>query len=666
MEYKSRPQPEQPDNLEDYDVEVKVEGQESEIPNTEDQTTLLGMMMDYYKEGQEFLEPKRQEWLRRLKLYNNQKKNPKDIGNSMMYTMMTTVVAGLYEDKLAVIWEAEEEGDVEQADNLNKLAEYDYKRMGRNVSDYYWIWNTAFYGASFKRFIGWDNEFNTPIEEIMDNWSFIHDPRADSINGHQSPRNACRYFGEEIELTKDELRAQGDIYFNVDKIGNPKEFASTPWDSLRKQGQQAAADAQNLGHPVNEQQHNKNIPILRLYLFFKGKRCLVEATRDCKTLIRYHVLEEQRFWEVVDRKFSPDGVSFWGTSIPDSTEDKQRQTSIIENLIVKGAKTEVFPNWLIRQGKVKPSQVKFGFNRAIQLMGSEPFDQLIAPLRKNPMAMANLVYILQMLTQNAEKANATPEIKQGVLDSQSRTLGEVNLAAANVDTRYGLTAAIFGWSEAAYWYLWYNMYKRNTDVLTEKTIRIKGVYGYSFRKLTRENIITTVDPDITITSRKILKQENEVKLVKYLKFYEGLLNDPESNRREALKELGRLSGLEEEDIKRFLPDTIDEMIAEKQNEKLNENTLVPILPQDNHSVHIEVHRRANDTPATRAHIEAHKVAKMAQKQNPDLFPNTTPGLEQATPTNPAIGAPGNLPVGGQRRYTDTAPQSFEGAGIQLQ
>ena len=47
----------------------------------------------------------------RLKLYNNQKRDPKAVGDTTLFTTMQTVVASLYSDKLTAEWGGREEGD---------------------------------------------------------------------------------------------------------------------------------------------------------------------------------------------------------------------------------------------------------------------------------------------------------------------------------------------------------------------------------------------------------------------------------------------------------------------------------------------------------------------------------------------------------------------------
>lgn len=154
----------------------------------------------------------------------------------------------------------------------------------------------------------------------------------------------------------------------------------------------------------------------------------------------------------------------------------------------------------------------------------------------------------------------------------------------------------------------------------EKIVRIQGAFGAKWRKLTPENLKTKKDPDIRIESfivseAKRIKERNSL-----LAFAQVLLQDPGSNKRYVIKKLARLYGFEKDEIERMIPPTIDEMRAEEENEALNKNKTVPISANDDHVVHLEIHKKANQTPATFAHIEAHKAALLLAKERPELFP----------------------------------------------
>jgi len=133
-----------------------------------------------------------------------------------------------------------------------------------------------------------------------------------------------------------------------------------------------------------------------------------------------------------------------------------------------------------------------------------------------------------------------------------------------------------------------------------------------------------------------------------IQFLELAFGDPTTNRRYGLKHLGKLSGLTRDQIDRLLPPTIDERIADAENDMLSRDEKVEVLPEDDHNVHLEMHMKAKDTDATYAHIETHKKALSIKKTQPELFPSEPvdasfqQGQGQINPVNATSQQPKNL------------------------
>jgi hypothetical protein len=233
-----------------------------------------------------------------------------------------------------------------------------------------------------------------------------------------------------------------------------------------------------------------------------------------------------------------------------------------------------------------------------------------------------LQFVYQTLDESAQKAAATPDIKMGLQPNQNRTLGETNLISSNSDVRYSLSASIFGWSERAFWRLhWYNLYKDNfADKIDEKVLRIAGAFGAKWRALEKKDIECRLDPDVFIESKNVSRAEKMEERNALSEYFGLVLAEPTTNRRYGLKKLGRLYGMQKDEIDRLLPPTVDERLAERENDMLNEDKITPVQPEDDHNVHLEIHSSAKDTPAAKAHSRTHEEALMIKKVHPELFP----------------------------------------------
>ena len=575
--------------------------------------------------------PKRQEAMVRLKLYNNQKRDKDAVGDTTLFSIFQTVLASLYTDRLMVEWEGREEGDDETAENLNTLAENDYEDMGKDELDFYWIWNTLFFGRGMVDLSEYhrDPETNTylPIPELIDNMTFLRDPNASSINGDRKGRGSCRFFGSEITMTKRDIEDLPDLVDGFDmheiKFGQGK-------DSLTKDSREARNTAQGRQTQKMESQaalkDNGEYDITRWFTYAniegRTQKVKVWLANERAKVIAVKVLGDDD-WTIIDRPLYPTAGDWDGTSLPDLIEDKQRARAVAQNLGLNAMKADLYPMYIYDSNKISNRKdLNFDFDKFIPMDGKgENLNTAIMPMIKSRPNMQLLDFIYTSLDVSSQKATATPELQQGAMSDNERTLGELNLIASKADTRYSLSAKVFGWSERDFWRQWYRLYKDNFESkIDEKIVRLSGTFGAKFKKLTRENIITEIDPDVKIES-KVLSRAKQLEERQTLTVFFGLaLAEPTANRRYGLRKLAKLNGMEKDEIERLFPLTIDERIAEDQNELLSDNEFVEVLAEDDHNVHLEVHNKASDTDAKEAHIKTHEKALSIKKTNPEFFP----------------------------------------------
>lgn len=599
--------------------------------------TLTAQIDAEFKIAEQFLKPKFSEWETRLKLYNNQRRDKEAIGDPLLFTVHQTILASLYSDRLMTEFLANEEGDEETAENVNAMAEYDYQLMGKDMLDYSWDWDATFFGRGYILFNEFDRKLKAPIPENIDPLTFFRDPRAVSINGDLRGRGACRFLGRQILLTRLDLK--NGLYFNTKGLAKSKESLTDRIYSA----QQARATAQGNQVQLNFSDlkgDNAEFIVLEWLTHWRGKKVLVTLANDRKTVIRYKELEDSQ-WPVIDRTIYPIAHDFDGVSVPDLIEDKQRARAVAQNLALKGVKAGLYPMYVFNKQIIKnPAELKFEFNKFIKADG--PAGEAIAEVPRQGVKQ-EVKWILDTMDQAAQRATATPELQQGIPQGDRRTLGELNLMTQKVDTRYSLSAKIFGWSERRFWQRYYELYKRHfKDGIDEKVVRLVGAMGPKWRKLTRENITFAVDPDLSVESKAIA----EAKRIRDFKMFTGLTNflaqDPTTSRRELERHFAKLAGLTKAQIEKIMPPTVDELQAEKENDDLSDNKAKPVTITEDHLAHLAMHQRAADTPATYAHVEAHKRALMVKRDKPEIFPQ--PETAKVTDVEPVPEAVEGTPV----------------------
>lgn len=586
--------------------------------------------------------PKKDEWEVRLKLLNNQKRDKSAVGDTTLFTVMQTVLASLYVDRLTSVFEGREDGDEEIAENLTQMAEFDYDEMGKASLDFWWDWDTCFFGRGLMAMEEYErdpkNNVFVPMPSVIDPLLFLHDPLATSVNGEsKSGRGAMRFGGYEVKMTKQDMLDHPSLFKDKLKFENmsyggglesiladaveARDTAQGRQPSLKHEAEKALGDNAQFDVTIwytNSKDEGDDKP-QKYKVYLINDRSEVIGLEKIKRKWGKRVV-----WTIVDRVLYPTAHDWDGTSIPDLVEDKQRARAVAQNLGLKAMKADLYPMYVYDSNRItNRNDLNFEFNKFVpaDIPEGGSVVNAIAPIMKSAPNMNLLDFIYTSLDVSAQKATATPELQQGAMSAEKRTLGELNLIASSVDTRYSLGAKVFGWSEMEFWRHWYAMYDENfADRVDEKMLRVVGAFGAKWRPLKRGDIIAEIAPDIRIESKTLSRAkqlEDRQSLMQYLSLAFG---DPTANRRYGLKELGKLSGLSKDQVDRLLPPTIDERIAEDQNALLSQNKTVPVLPEDDHNVHLEIHMKAKDTDATYAHIETHKEALSIKKTKPDMFP----------------------------------------------
>ena len=634
----------------DYqDIDRMVVEDDKEVENVIDaqlQKSIIKQVNDEYKMSFKFNEAKRATNLARLRLYNNQKRDDDAVGDPLMFTVFNTIHAALYDDRLMVNWEGRGgSGDEDVEENLNALAEFDYAVMDKSKTDYYWNWDAEFFGRGLLLMMDFDrsDDVMAPIPELLDAATFIRDPRATSVNGDMKGKGSMRFGGWEVGATYYEMKKLSG-YFNLKSLRKDKEVRS-----LLQEAQEARSLAQGTTpfEPDEEglgKYANYEFKLLNWMTSIKGKKYLVTLGNSRSVIVRLTELKYNDKWPIIDRPFYPMSNDWDGVSIPDLTEDKQRAKAILINLGVKSAIADAIPQYIFNKDKIKNlNDLNVKSQKYIGVNGDT--NGAIVPMNKATVHQY-VGLIMDMLDGAAQKATATPEIQQGIVSSKQRTLGELELVSSKVDTRYSMSAKIYGWSERSYWRQYYVLYKKHfKDEIDEKIIRIQGALAPEWRPLTRENIISTIDPDVRIESKVISEGKRQRDQQAFAGSAQLAIQNPENDRRYIEKKAMRLAGSSKEEIDAMFPPTIDEIQAGKENEILDAKKLPKISIDDNHQVHRQIHGKANQNAYSVAHIRAHEKLMIIKRDRQDLFQQQQPipvegqGQQQQQNSPPASPAP---------------------------
>ena len=153
---------------------VRLEWSENERRELEDQ------LKAEYEAADKHISTKREVFYDRLKLYNNSKRDLDKVGEPTLFTVMQTILAYVQEDRLQISF-----GDSQNARNRELVALSDYDDMDKQLLDYYWNWNTFFFGRACVMMIEFDRKNLIPKPSLIDPLILLRDPDGSCVNGDE-------------------------------------------------------------------------------------------------------------------------------------------------------------------------------------------------------------------------------------------------------------------------------------------------------------------------------------------------------------------------------------------------------------------------------------------------------------------------------------------------
>jgi hypothetical protein len=585
------------------DKEIKKESDKDEY------SELARQIQTEYKVAVDYLSPRWSMWGKRLLMYNNQMRDAEAVGDLLMFTSIQTILASVKKNKMTVVFNPRNEGDVDQAENLTQLALYDYEVMEKDILDYDWSWDTLFFGKGLVLFNYFDRKMMTPIPQVIDPTTFLRDPRAYSVNGDLMGNGRLRFCGWECEMSRAEMEASG-LYSEevMDKMEEKNTF--TVIDSNRNLREQAQGYS-NGQFPDQLQKDNQNFKILKWFTIFEGKRVYVEVSNKQNLILREPMVLDSLDIPIVERQLFRQPHNWDGMSIPDLTEDKQRANAKLLNLTLNNAMSSLYKRYIYNADLiVNKADLDYSQDSHIGVHGNP--NMVIKGIPHVPLAN-EVTWVMDQIQDRAQRSTGATDTKEGMRES-AMTATQTIAMSNSINERYNLMDDHFVWSEKRFWQQWYNLYKKHfMDKIDSKIVRIVSNSATKWRELSKKDLLTKIDPDISIESEMVSEANRVKKFQAITNFLNLAMMSPNTNQLLLLREYGQISGLENEDIDTMIPQSMDEMRANKENEVLNENKVAPVDPMDDDILHLWVHTKAIDNKATQAHLVAHQKNMMVKK-----------------------------------------------------
>lgn len=576
-----------------------------------------------YMESFYFLQPRKRRQAQQLVLMNNLQRGDENISSTLLLTLFQRTMAGIYDDKIQIKFVPNEELEQKQVQTLNILAQNDYQQMNMKQLDYDWTWDALFFGRGYMETLRFDTTRKIMQPHVINPLAFGYDP-------YESEPQKWRYYWKWI--TKSSVEVNKLIEAGIIKnIKDAKEIPSGidpylwEYKVIRERAKfvtpQASDTFQGDIHQILEFFGYNN----------DGEKCVYWIDRDFSKVLYYQVLDlkdgeeiigpgnevvkTNSRWPIAIKEAFREPHSTVNFSVADLLEDKHRARSVLLNLAFLAAKDKANPLYMYNPDKVKDTTQLFS-RQIYQHIPVEDVTSAIAPLNTDSAMDPSLQAFMMVLNQEAsDPIGSNIQMPQEAHGKQTATQAAIQQQLS--DLAQSLQSKVMQFGIEEFWAAWYQRYKRYTKAGDMKIATVVGVKGVTFENVDLGNIRTKYPPGILVFSAKEAEYKELVErrdLMQLLPDLQQTLTPDGMRNFHKYVFLPKFQSLDPSTIEVLLPDSIDEIKAQEENDSLNKNKMPKVLPTDNHEQHIMVHRMAGNTWAKWVHIQWHEEQLSMQKQ----------------------------------------------------
>ena len=603
-----------------------------------------------YEESFEFLQARKRRQVQQLVLLNNLNRGDQNIASTLLLTLFNRILAALYDDKLQIKFLPSQGILQKQLNSYNSLAQSDYLEMGKAKLDYDWTWDSLFFGRGYLETLRFNKKRKIIEPVIINPLMFGYDPY------FENPQE-WRYYWKWVTKTKWELKKliKSGV---IDGVKDVKEISSGVdtylWDYKVKRDEAKKAQAMSTDTQAGD--------VFQILEFFgyddKGNKAVAWVDKDFSVKLfemkldlddgdeivtpNGESIETGSKWPIVIKEAFREPHSSVNFSVADLLEDKHRAKSVLLNLAYIAAKDKANPTYLYNPDKIK--DISQFFSR--QINQHIPVDNVldaVAPLNKDNAMDAGLLNFMSLLTTEANEPIGTGMTSQPEQRQVSNTATEAAIDQQLNDIAQSLYSKIMQFGEAEFWSHWFHRYKKNADDLGTKMANIVGVKDIKTEEIDLKDFKTDFPPGVLVYSAKEAEFKELVLRRDLINLYPQLaVTLGPDGMRNFNKHVFFPKFLHDPSlVDIMLPDTIDEMKAQEENEQLSQNQYPPVSEVDDHLAHIYTHHLVQPkTLATWFHLAEHEHLYQQQK-------------------SAIMGAQGQIPQAGQTQLPQKKPITKE-------
>jgi len=614
----------------------------------------------YYEESFEFLNPRKARQVKQLVLLNNLQRGDQNIASTLLVTLFLRVLSALYDDKMQVKFLPSQGINQDQINAYNTLARSDYLEMNKARLDYDWVFDTLFFGKGYCETLRFNKKRKIMEPAVINPLVFGYDPY------FEDPQE-WRYYWKWLTKGKWEIKKlikQGVITGIKDVAELPTGIDPYLWDYKVQRDKAKKATT-----PSPEASAGDVYQILEFYGYDdKGEKCVFWTDRDISIILLKQKLDLQdgeqliapngkivetgSKWPIVVKEAYREPHSSVVFSVADLLEDKHRAKSVLLNLAYVAAKDKANPLYWYDPDKVKDVAQFFSrqINQHIPVEGDGSL--AVGPINKEDPMSTGLLNFISMLTDEANEPVGTGVAMQPQSQKTSDTATEAAIQQQLNDMAQSLQSKVMQFGEAEFWSHWFHRYARYADELGDKMANIVGVKGVDSQKIDLKNFNTDFPPGVFVYSAREAEYKELVKRRDYITLYPQLAQtlSPEGLRN-FNKHIFFPAFLDDPSlIEVMFPQTIDEIKAAEENQKIQKNELPQVADTDEHETHIYMHRMVQENVwAKWFHIAEHEDKLAEQKLNSIMNMQGIPGMMGTEQPPTPNQMPGKAPITKEQR-----------------
>ena len=627
---------------------------EKNLSDTEIRASLPEETKDIYSKYQEsfyFLQPRKRRQANQLVLMNNLQRGDENIASTLLLTLFNRIMSNLYDDKMQVKFVPNEELEQKQVQTLNILAQNDYQQMGMKQKDYDWTWDTLFFGRGYMETLRFNKSRKIMEPHAINPLVFGYDPFFEDVQ-------QWRYYWKWITKSSVEINQlikKGIIkgITNANQIPSGIDMYLWNYKVIRERAKFVT--------PQGSESYKGDVhQILEFFGYnSNGEKCVYWLDKNFSKILYTEVLDlrdgddivgpgnqvvkTSSKWPVVVKEAFREPHSTVNFSVADLLEDKHRARSVLLNLAYLAAKDKANPLYVYNKDMVDDitQLLSRQINQHIPVTDTE---RAIAPLNTDAALDPSLQAFMQVLNQEAADPIGT-SLQPQPISKGEQTATEAAINQQLSDLAQSLQSKVMQFGTEEFWSAWYHRYKRFTKAGDEKIATIVGVKGVTFEKIDLGDIRTKYPPGVMVFSAKEAEYKDLVERRDLMQMYPEFM---QSLSLDGLKNFNKYvffpKFLRDPQMMEILfPDSQDEIKAQEENESLNRNEFVEVLPTDNHEQHLLVHRMAKNTWAKWTHIAWHEELLNYTKQQAVINQEGQMMGLPAEPVKPQVGVAGQNP-----------------------